>query len=254
MAGIPHYGQNSEFLGMIATVKADEHFNNVADALSLFDDSELLHEPGEKFAYSSLGTVLLSAVMQAAAEQNYQSYMHQYVLSPLNLTSTTYETPQRELPLIANFYWRDENVANFYKPWMKVDLSHRLAGGGWVSTSQDLVMLGQAFLNDQFIYPEIRNEFWSVQKLNNGLDNHQGYGIGWRVHPLDLGQGYAKQTYMHHGGVSAGAQSFLMVLPKYKMSVAVNTNVKTKKFGDFSKVAFELARLFIDELDTTQNF
>jgi serine beta-lactamase-like protein LACTB len=254
MAGIPHYGNNTELLGMLTTLKADEHFNDVVDALSLFDESDLLFKPGEKFEYSSLGTVILSAVMQGAAKQNYQSLMQQKVFSPLNMTSTTYESPKRELTKLASFYWRDQNQPDLYKPWMNVDLSHRLAGGGWISTSQDLVMLGQAFISDEFVNPDIRNEFWSVQKLNNGEENWQGYGIGWRIHKLDLGEGFNQLVYMHHGGVSAGAQSFLMVLPKYKMSVAINANIKTENFSDFNKVSYDLARLFIRDLEIQASF
>lgn len=249
MAGIPHYAQNTDFLGKLTTLKGDEHFNDVADALMLFDESDMLFEPGEEFSYSSLGTVVLSAVMQAAAKQSYQSIMQEQVFTPLAMTQTNYEAPNRELDELASFYWRDYSDPERYKSWIEVDLSHRLAGGGWVSTSQDLVKLGQSFINDSFIKPEIRKAFWTVQKLNNGEDNWQGYGIGWRIHELDLGEGFDKQLYMHHGGVSAGAQSFLMVLPKYKMSIAINANIKTQVFGDFNKVSYELARLFIEELE-----
>lgn len=245
MAGIPHYGENTEIFGMLDTLTADEHYTDVNQALTLFDESELLFAPGEKFEYSSLGTVLLSAVMQGAAKRCYPCYMQENVFDKLDMTSTTFEAPNREIPNLAQFYWRDHNAPTLYKPWMHVDLSHRLAGGGWVSTSQDLVTLGQAFINNDFVSEQVRNEFWTVQKLNNGEQNWQGYGIGWRVHELDLGEGFEKLIYMHHGGVSAGAQSFLMVIPKYNMSVAINANIKTKKFGDFNKVTYELARIFI---------
>ena len=248
MAGIPHYGENTEFFNRFATLTADEHYSNVNQALTLFDESELLFEPGEKFEYSSLGTVLLSAVMQGAAKRCYPCYMQENVFNKLNMASTTFEAPKREIPKLAQFYWRDHNVPGLYKPWLEVDLSHRLAGGGWVSTSQDLVALGQAFINNDFVSEQVRNEFWTVQKLNNGKYNSQGYGIGWRVHELDLGEGFEKLTFMHHGGVSAGAQSFLMVIPKYSMSVAINANIKTKEFGDFNKVTYELARIFITAL------
>lgn len=79
--------------------------------------------------------------------------------------------------------------------------------------------------------------------------NKQGYGIGWRVHELDLGADFEKLTYMNHGAVSAGAQSFLMVIPKYNMSVAINANIKTKEFGAFNKVTYQLARIFITALE-----
>ena len=248
MAGIPHYGENTEILGLLTTLKADQHFSNVTNALTLFDESDVLFEPGEQFEYSSLGTVLLSAVMQGVAKQSYQSWMQQKVFTPLNMLQTTYEKDDHCLPNLAQFYWRDYAVPDRYKSWMEVDLSHRLAGGGWVSTSNDLVKLGQAFMNASFIDESVQKAFWTVQKLNNGEENWQGYGIGWRIHSLDLGDGFEEQLYMHHGGVSAGAQSFLMALPKYKMSIAINANIKTNEFSEFNEVSYTLARLFINAL------
>ena len=249
MAGIPHYKDNTELFGLLETISSQTHYPNVLDAITLFDESEVLFKPGEQFSYSSLGTVLLSALMQVKAQQKYQNFMHKEVFEPLNMLSTFTETPSQTSSNIATFYWRDEHQPTQLKPWYNLDLSHRLAGGGWVSTSKDLVALGQAFMDDKFIPAKVRETFWTAQKLNNNETNPQGYGIGWRVHDLNLGEGFRIMKYMHHGGVSAGAQSFLMVIPEYKISISVNANFRTKEFWDFGKVSYELARIFIKEIE-----
>ncbi len=248
MAGIPHYNENTELLGKLKTLAAQTHFSNVEDALSLFDESEVLFKPGEKFSYSSLGTVVLSALMQRAAAMPYQELVYSKVLAPLGMKATSTELDADQAKL-ATFYWQNSEQKSELKPWYELDLSHRLAGGGWVSTSKDLARLGQAFLDNDFIPEAIRSEFWTPQKLNNGAVNEQRYGIGWRIHPLNLGEGFKPLNYIHHGGVSAGAQSFLMVIPQYKMSIAVNANVRTKVFRDFGSVSHDLARLFIKRLE-----
>lgn len=248
MAGIPHYKENTELLGKLETLAAQTHFANVEDALTLFDESDVLFKPGEKFSYSSLGTVVLSALMQRAAGTSYQELMYNKVFTPLEMNATGTESRADQAQL-ATFYWQNSEQKSELKPWYELDLSHRLAGGGWVSTSKDLAKLGQAFLNDDFIPEVIRAEFWTPQQLNNGEVNEQKYGIGWRIHPLNLGEGFKPLTYMHHGGVSAGAQSFLMVIPEYNMSIAVNANIRTKVFWDFGSVSHDLARLFISRLE-----
>lgn len=248
MAGIPHYKENTELLGKLETVAAQTHFSNVEDSLSLFDESDVLFKPGKKFSYSSLGTVVLSALMQKAAGVSYQELMHNKVFAPLEMNATSTEA-RAEQAKLATFYWQNSEQKSELKPWYELDLSHRLAGGGWVSTSKDLAKLGQAFLNPDFIPESIRETFWTPQTLNNGEVNEQKYGIGWRIHTLNLGDGFKPLTYMHHGGVSAGAQSFLMVIPEYNMSIAVNANVRTKVFWDFGKVSYDLARLFISRLE-----
>lgn len=249
MAGMPHYKDNTEWLGKLKTVSAKTHYDDVTDAVTLFDETDMLFEPAEQFHYSSLGFVLLSAVMQNAADQQYQKYMTQAVFKPLNMNATypgVAGTPREQR---ATYYWQNPNKLTQLKPWYPADLSHRLAGGGWVSTSKDLVNLGQGFMNDDFIPPNVRQMFWTPQVLNNGETNSQKYGLGWRIHPLDLGEGFEPLVYMHHGGVSAGAQSFLMVVPEYKLAIAVNANIRTKVFWDFGKVSYEIARLFINALE-----
>jgi hypothetical protein len=44
-----------------------------------------------------------------------------------------------------------KNQKTQLKPWYDIDLNHRLAECGWVSTSKDLVMLRQWFMNNDFI-------------------------------------------------------------------------------------------------------
>ena len=249
MSGIPHYPENTELMGLIETVGAQTHFPNVLDAVELFDDSDVMFAAGEQFSYSSLGTVLLSALMQQQAGVDYQTLMQQQVFTPLQMHATTTETPTIEIDNLVTPYWQNEHSPTELKPWYNVDLSHRLAGGGWVSTSKDLVMLGQGFMNNAYIPAHVRAEFWTPQKLNNGEVNPQNYGLGWRIHQLDLGEGYEKVTFVHHGGVSAGSQSFLMVIPQYNLSLSVNANIRTKVFSDFAKVSYDIARAFIDEIN-----
>lgn len=247
MAGMPHYGENSELIGKLESLGAQTHYADVMDSLTLFDESDLMFKPGESFSYSSFGTVLLSAWMQVKANKPYQAIMRDSVFKPLKMALSGTEAEANSN--LATFYWQNENNITELKPWYELDLSHRLAGGGWVSTSKDLVTLGQGFMDARFIPAEIREEFWTPQRLGNGEINPQKYGIGWRIHDLNLGEGIKQLTYMHHGGVSAGAQSFLMVIPEYKMSIAVNANVRTKIFWDFGSVSYDLARLFIAKVD-----
>lgn len=247
MAGMPHYNENTDILGMLETVGAQTHYPNVLDAMSLFDESDLLYPPGEQFSYASLGTVLLSVLIQIKAEQPYQDFIKQAVLKPLNMHATNTGSPDEIGANMATSYWQDEQQPTRLKPWYKLDLSHRLAAGGWVSTSKNLVQLGQGFLDDNFIPQEVRDTFWTPQRLNNGKTNRQNYGIGWRINDLNLGEGYKPMKYIHHGGETAGAQSYLMVIPEYKLSIAVNTNVKTE--ANYAAVAFDIAKVFIDELE-----
>lgn len=245
MSGLPHYGQNTDYRGLLKMVTLDGHYDNVFDAIALFDQSKLLFAPGGKFEYSSLGTVLLSGLIAKAADMPYAQWMQQQVFTPLALTQTQTESQAIETGNLATFYWRDKSQPQVLRKWREVDLSHRLAGGGWISTSKDLALFGQGMMRDNFINAQLRDTFWTPQRLNNGQTNAQNYAIGWRVHQLDLQQGHGEVDYVHHGGVSRGAQSFLMLIPEHKFSLAVNINSNTESFGDFGQIAGQVSRVFI---------
>jgi CubicO group peptidase (beta-lactamase class C family) len=244
MSGLPHYKQFDDKIGLYKSLALNTHYSDVNDALALFDETQLMFEPGSQFSYSTYGTVLLSAVMQEAGNQPFLALMQEQVFTPLKLDQTGAESKFTQHDNLAKFYWNDGGKSKKVRVWRDVDLSHRLAGGGFVSTSSDLVRLGSAYFDDQFISPKTKQIMWQPQSLTDGKVNRQNYAIGWRVHQLSVGD--KTVDYMHHGGVSRGAQSWLVVIPEYKLSIAININAKTDKFMDFAKVWKEIAIAFIN--------
>ena len=245
-AGLPHYKENTERLGLYHSIALQKHYANVDQAVDLFDESKMLFEPGTDFSYSSFGTVLLSAVLQETGQQCFQSQMKALVLKPLSMADTLMSERETQKSKLTKFYWREDETDNKVREWRDVDLSHRLAGGGFVSTSADLVRLGLGFIDDTFISSSTRRAFWTPQTLSSGEVNEQGYAIGWRVYEQDFGEGIGALKVAHHGGVSRGAQSWLMVIPERDMVVAVNINTKTQRFGDFAKVSLPIAQAFLN--------
>jgi serine beta-lactamase-like protein LACTB len=239
MAGLPGYKQVKEKTGLYHIAALDKHYDNVNNALELFDDTPLLTNPGEKFSYTSLGTVLLSAAMSGATQKPYLTTMRKQVFEPLNLLLTEADKDDSQGEKAA-FYWHFPGDKAQVKVWRDVDLSHRLAGGGLISTSSELVKIGSAWLDESFISKETRKRFWQPQQLTNGKINEQNYALGWRY----TEKSERLPAYIHHGGVSRGAQSWLMIMPQIKMVIALNINAKTKAFRDFSKISKAIEQQF----------
>jgi len=241
MAGVPHYGQNGELSGLYQTITLNKHFSDVRDAVALFDASPLLFDPGTEFEYSSLGTVLLGAVMSAAVDKPYRQIIKDEVLVPAGASSTVVAPKQASKDsAFATFYFKSEAR---YREWRPVDLSHRLPGGGWASTPSDLVRIGALQLDSNYISTDIRDAFWTPQKLANGETNEQDYAIGWRWREWDVESvGVARNA--NHGGVSRGSQSWLLVFPDYNMTIAFNINSNTDEFRDFGLFYQDIFREF----------
>lgn len=240
-AGLPHYGDNRDWIGYYRTGALQTHYADVRDALDIFDGSPLLHAPGSMYSYSSLGTVLLGAVMSEAAGKPYRQIMEEEVFAPRGMDSTFVAPPDSPLGSnLAAFYYKD---GNRFRPWRPVDLSHRLPGGGWASTPADLVRAGMGWLDPDYISPELRDLFWTPLPLPEGATEGRYYGIGWRWIELDI-DGVGSVGVANHGGVSRGAQSMLLVIPDYDMAVAFNINTNTEEFGTFSAVFSKIFRPF----------
>lgn len=234
-SGLPEYKKTSEWYGLYRIMTLNKHYNDVKDSLELFDQAPLQHIPGAGFEYSSYNTVLLSAALQSATGTPFIELMQAQVFAPLAMNSTTADN--RNLHNLATFYIQKNAKV---RPWREVDLSHRLAGGGFVSTPSDLVRMGSGWLNPDFLNSATRERFWQPQRLASGEVNPQNYALGWRRHEGDK----EIPTNMNHGGVSRGAQCWLMVIPEHHMAIALSVNTTTEVFWDFAQIAPQIATIF----------
>ena len=240
-SGLPHYKENGDLLGLYQTIALDRHYDDVRDALAVFDESPLLFEPGTDFFYSSLGTVLLGAVMSEVTGVPYRQLVQREVIEPAAMTSTfSASDSDRRADRLATFYYTDEGR---HREWRDVDLSQRLPGGGFASTPSDLARLGAMYFDEDYLALQTRETFWSPQRLADGEVNEQNYAIGWRWREWDIeGVGIARNA--NHGGVSRGSQCWLLVFVDYTMSMAFCTNRKTEEFIDFGILYESLLRAF----------
>ncbi len=207
LAGIRHY-QGDEFL--IA-----KHYDNVLDGLKIFQDDPLVASPGTKFSYSSYGFNLLSAVIESASGENFLAYMHGHVFGPLGLRNTIEDQPAEIIEQRARFYSRlkDQPVRN--APF--VDNSYKWAGGGFLSSAEDLARFGSALLQPGFLKPESLQLLFTSQKTMDGKET--GYGMGWFIGKSKSGQ----RIYEHAGG-STGGSSQLILYPDARVVVAMICN------------------------------
>jgi CubicO group peptidase (beta-lactamase class C family) len=241
-AGVPHYGENGDTVGLYRSIAMQRHYNDVRDALAVFDGSPLLHPPGTAFHYSSLGTVLLGATMSEVAGLPYRDLVTREVLEPAGMSSTFADGDEDERnQRVTQLYYTD---GERFRPWREVDLSHRLPGGGFISSPSDLARMGLKYFDPDYLAPATRDRFWTPQRLADGRVNEQDYALGWRWREWDIdGVGVVRNA--NHGGVARGSQCWLLVLPDQAMSMAFCTNVKTDSFSTFGGVYKPLVLAFM---------
>lgn len=247
-AGLPEYENNGDRLGSIHTLLGYRHYSSVRESLEVFDGANLIYEPGTDFAYTSFDVNLLGAAIAATQEQPFLDVLDRLVFDPLGLVASGGDSDGRERSELAQFYDLDGDRV---RVWRAFDLSQRWPSGGLLSTSAELVRIGGSWMDPNFISAETREAMWTPQVLRNGAVNEQSYAIGWRFYPDATwpGDDSRRLPFAHHGGVSKGAMSWLVVYPDYRLSIAVNINTRAEEFSEFSSVESELAALFLARIE-----
>lgn len=240
-SGIAAYEENNDWPGFYHSLALTKRFNDPRDALSVFDGADLLFNPTEDFHYSGFNNVLLSTIMQDAAGQPFDDVMSEYVFRPLGINTILPDHLRAQsLPFAVSYQTKGDKV----KPWRQVDLSHKLAAGGYVSTPSDLAVLGAAWLDNAFIPKDIVEEFWTPVHLSGGDVNVQDYALGFRRKSWPI-KGVGDVIHLNHGGISKGAQCWLMIVPEHNLSLAISVNRRTDEFFDFADVYVDILEVFI---------
>lgn len=251
MSGLSHYGQQGvekDYWGLYQASTLSKHYDDMFEALEVFDGTSLRNAPGEEFHYSSQGTILLGAVISAVTDKSYFQVVQDEVLTPNFMTSTIVSPTKSDGSnnIATSYLNRNKDGIRQVKEWRPVDLSHRLPGGGFASTSSDMVLMGISTMNSSYIDSETMKDFWTPQSLNNGEVNIQNYALGWRYSELEL-EGLGKVKSAHHGGVSRGAQSWLLVFPDLEIVISINANIRTDSFGDFGFLYQDVLRAIYEK-------
>ena len=214
IAGIRHYRGDEMLL--------NRRYASVSEALDIFEDDSLLFEPGTQYSYSSYGWILLSAVVEAAAGEGFLTYMRQRVFEPVGMQRTAPDLNDSIIPNRTRFYTTTPQGGHRNAP--AVDNSYKWAGGGFLSTPEDLIRFAYAMLDGRLLMPETVKLFWTSQRLRSGEET--GYGIGWRSN--QDGEGH---WVVSHTGGSVGGTSVLAIHPEARVVLAMTANISDARFG-----------------------
>jgi CubicO group peptidase (beta-lactamase class C family) len=207
LSGIRHY-RGDEFLSAI-------HYDNVLDGLAIFADDPLEFEPGSRYQYSSYGWNLISAVIEGATGEDFLEQMQSRVFEALDLRNTVPD--QNQLIIMDRVRPYELQDGLFYNsPY--VDNSYKWAGGGFLSTAEDLVKFGLAHMQPGYLQAETLDLWFTSQTTNDGEET--GYGIGWSI-----GTDGADRRVIGHGGGSVGGTTVLSIYPDQDLVFAAIINL-----------------------------
>jgi len=234
LSGIRHYGGPRDREEQSST----KHYETVAEALMPFKDDPLLFQPGTEYRYSTYGYDVLGCVIEGAANTRFLDYMKRNVWDPSGMSATRDDDPSVLIPWRARGYILvDGKLRNA----LMVDMSNRMAAGGYVTTVEDLAKFAVALMSGRLVSEPTLQQMMTPAVLTDG--KKVPYGLGWAVELEE----WHSDTWASHGGSSPGASGMLAIMPRHRFAVATLTNLED--LPDRSELAASLARIVLGLAD-----
>lgn len=228
-SGIRHYNSKDPKFNAI-------HYKNIQASLETFKNDPLLFEPDTAFLYSSYGWVLLSAVMEKASGLTFFDLMQQ-TWDQLEMKNTSFDFPKQDIPNKSEFYISDKKSIRKLAPFE--DRSYMYAGGGFLSTAEDLVKIGKEIIEHNFVSEATANTLTQSHKLKNNTSTY--YGLGW-----ETGTSRLNTKILYHSGSLPTSVAHLVVYPEHQVVLVYLANTGDNVFFN-TREAQTLAEIFAQE-------
>lgn len=211
-----------------------ENFTSTKEALSIIIRDTLEYEPGTRHLYTTLGYNLLAAVIENVTNLSYTDYMQKYIFNSAGMSSTFFEY-QKDL-----IYYRAKGYSkNSFRRFQNApiaDLSIKFAGGGIISSSDDLLKFAINLLDGKLIPLSLLDTMKAQTVLKDGKKIN--YGLGFAI----ATDAYGKE-YFYHSGNGTGFISQIVFYQSEKIAAVHLINCNDRNLGSPS---IELVNLFLE--------
>ena len=156
------------------------------EALQPFAQRSLLFEPGTQYRYSSYGWILVSAAVEAAADEPFLTFMRKQIYAPLGMDDTRADSATEPIPDRATFYFPRFAADPRYGLHLmrQIDYSCYAGSSAFLSTPSDLVRFATAINSGKLLQPATVQLLQTSQRLASGQET--GYGLGWDLETVTL--------------------------------------------------------------------
>jgi CubicO group peptidase (beta-lactamase class C family) len=256
-SGIRHY-REGEFGPN--EVMAFRHYDTYEESTRYWRDEALLFDPGTHWAYSTYGTSLMQAIVESASGLDFETYLTDRIWRPAGMADTRLDISARIVPRRGQGYQRGkrgilENAPN-------EDVSYKYAGGGVISTDEDLCRFGRALNAGLLLKPESLAEMFRLQLpadipyTQADQDAYAKLPPARQPRPRGLRQGLIfnietdalGRPYVGHSGSVKGVNSRFIDFTKHGVVVALHFNTSdTGRNVDVVHAAEALAALYLPD-------
>jgi D-alanyl-D-alanine carboxypeptidase len=197
--------------------------------------------PGAKFHYSDTGYILLGMVIEKITTKKLEVVLQEKIFTPLAMKNTymylrSEPSDKMKLP-VSTMMLRDKNVTGFKS------LSADWAGGGLISTTEDLLLFHKALINGKLITKTTYLSLVGKNKFMDGIYYGQGL-MTVRFGDMSFLMPNTPDLHGHSGLLS----TLLFYSPDYDSHIIINLG-STEDVGD----SFELMFWIMQDLKQMYN-
>jgi CubicO group peptidase (beta-lactamase class C family) len=191
-----------------------------------------MFEPGTKYAYTTLGYTLLAAIVEKVSKTSFENYLKNNVFIPAGMQSTLVDKQREIIPNRVKGYEKNAERKIVNAPL--ADLSIKVAGGGILSTANDLLLFSKALLENKLLKQSTLDMMIRQSKLKSGKEIDYGLGFSLSLENDSL-------IYLSHNGAGTGFSSMLLVDPKLKIASVHLINIRDRNLGEPARDILEMS-------------
>jgi CubicO group peptidase (beta-lactamase class C family) len=227
-SGIVHY-TNGVVKGTPRDYLRLHPFKQVQLALNGFNQSLLVHVPGNAYAYTTRGYILLSAVVEQVARRPFHIQIHQMIAQPLGMTTLQPDYQWRRIPNRAVGYRK--LTTGKIVPSSDTDVSWKLGGGGFISTIDDLAKFAEGLLQHKLVNNATETMMYRRHEITDGTLTN--YGLGFQSKKID------GRSTVGHGGSQEKTKTRLAIDLESNSGVVLMSNSEYVDTTNFTGVIFK---------------
>ena len=207
-----------------------ENYPTLTEAMAVFMERELLFDPGTNYSYATYGYVVLGVVIERVTGLTFEYYIQQNIFDTAGMSNSG----------VDKFGIKETDSDLFHskkkgkiKEAEENNLSNRIPGGGFYSTTNGMLKFGNALMNNTLLSEQtftMMLEHHSLEKVNNG------YGYGWFLYGQSPNE---ENSIIGHTGEQTGASGQFFIVPGKNLVVVVLSNT-TRALKEVSRVAGNL--------------
>jgi CubicO group peptidase (beta-lactamase class C family) len=194
-----------------------EQVDDVEVLTLLAAQTRTLFAPGERYAYSNSGYVLLGLMLAARSGVSFAECLRRQIFEPLGMRDTCMRAgPSTQITQRAFGYTAEKSS---YMPTDQDMTSATQGDGGVYSSIADLARWHHALDSHALLDAELQSRMFTPVTSEPDSPDAVGYALGWRV---DFVNGHKR---IWHNGSSIGFSAHIARFPALGLAVTVLSNI-----------------------------